>query len=651
MQVSEVILYNHEGQTRHLEFRLGELNVITGIADSGKTAVLEIIHYCLGDNDDVRISRSMITRVVAWFAVRVRIGELDIFIARPSPDHPDFANNAVALDVGDRPIPPLDDLEPTTTLDGLNSYLGRVLQIEENVSVLPEPSRPELEARFRHSLFYCFQRQYEIATPEQLFHRQGQPFIKTTIQDTLPYFIGAAPPDHVERQRELRRLRHELRAAHSHLESLQQTHVQALKRALTLLSQAREVGLADEQSDPEDTAQAASVLRAAMDSRAGLPELSAAAGRELRRIEDRRVELADELRGVRDEIDLVRTLNTEDVGFESALAEHTARLTSIEILPNEGHVCPLCERPTDGVTPGADEVRELLVATSKRLELAQREAPRLQAVLANLEEQYVVLQRKLTETQSALQALQTQREEVERFRGSVNTQSYVRGRIAQYLEAVEEADDTHLAAAQLQVALLEQQVSSAEEILGPQALRDRVDAILGAVGQDMQHWAARLKLSHSDSPVEIHPTKLTVVARTPHGPIYLHEMGGGSNWVGYHLVSHLALHKHFANERRPVPRFLFLDQMSQAFYPPESPANKPDMWPHLEDDDRQRVRGMFLLIRDVVAQLDGKVQVIATDHARLQEEWFLDAIRYDWHDGERLVPASWIPDEYLQVEE
>lgn len=649
MQLLELILYSHEGETRRLEFRRGELNVITGIADTGKTAVLEIVHYCLGDDEDIRIPRPMITQVVAWFAVRVRIGDLEVFIARPSPEHPQFANNAVALDVGSRALPPLEDLEPTTTLDGLNAYLSRLLRIDENLSILPEPSRLELEARFRHSLFYCFQRQHEVANPEQLFHRQGQPFIKTTIQDTLPYFLGAAPDDHVERQRELRRLRQELRAAVSELEGLHQTRSQALKRGLTLLSQARDVGLTEDATEPADTATAVTMLRSAADSRAGLLELSAEAGRELRRIERRRLELANKLRSVRDEIDLVRTLNTEGMGYESAVTEQAARLHSLEILPHaDGDICPLCERPTDGVVPGVSEVADLLRVTSRRLEAAQREAPRLQAVLDRLEEQQAGFRQELEATQSALRALLEQRREVERYRERLNTQSYVRGRIAQYLDSVQEADDTRLAEAQLRVTQLEQRVEAFEDLLGPQALRDRVDAILGAIGQDMHEWAARLHLRHSDSAVEIHPTKLTIVARTPHGPIYLPEMGGGASWVGYHLVSHLALHKHFVNEQRPVPRFLFLDQMSQAFYPPDTPAPS-DLWGTLDNDDRERVRAMYLLIHDVVQSLHGELQVIATDHARLDESWFLDTVREDWHTGERLVPQSWIPPEYLQA--
>jgi len=35
------------------------------------------------------------------------------------------------------------------------------------------------------------------------------------------------------------------------------------------------------------------------------------------------------------------------------------------------------------------------------------------------------------------------------------------------------------------------------------------------------------------------------------------------------LAAHLALHQWFATRSRPVPHFLFLDQPSQIYFPPE----------------------------------------------------------------------------------
>ena len=105
-------------------------------------------------------------------------------------------------------------------------------------------------------------------------------------------------------------------------------------------------------------------------------------------------------------------------------------------------------------------------------------------------------------------------------------------------------------------------------------------------------------------------------------------------------MSHMALHKHFINEGRPVPRFVLLDQITQAFYPAEPVPDDP--MTDLPDDDQSRVRAMFALLARVAEELAPHLQIIVMDHARISEPWFLQAVIADWHTGERLIPGSWI---------
>ena len=84
----------------------------------------------------------------------------------------------------------------------------------------------------------------------------------------------------------------------------------------------------------------------------------------------------------------------------------------------------------------------------------------------------------------------------------------------------------------------------------------------------MTRWAEDLELEHTGS-VRLDLKRLTVVADTEQGPAPLMRIGSAANWIGYHLVAHLALHRYFTRQSRPVPRFLMLDQLTQAYYPSE----------------------------------------------------------------------------------
>src|SRR6185312_4007174 len=101
------------------------------------------------------------------------------------------------------------------------------------------------------------------------------------------------------------------------------------------------------------------------------------------------------------------------------------------------------------------------------------------------------------------------------------------------------------------------------------------------------------------------------------GPVPLFRMGSGENWVGYHVLAHLALHKWFRQKGRPVPGFIVFDQPSQAHYPPDRDAEGSlDV---LKDEDQAAVWQLFRLVSNAAVELAPKLQVIVLDHADLKE--------------------------------
>ena len=59
-------------------------------------------------------------------------------------------------------------------------------------------------------------------------------------------------------------------------------------------------------------------------------------------------------------------------------------------------------------------------------------------------------------------------------------------------------------------------------------------------------------------------------------------------------------------------------------------------------EDRQAVARMYSLIQEVITRLDGRMQVIVTDHANIDEPWFQESITERWREGVALIPDSWI---------
>ena len=51
MQIKSIVLYNAAGKTRELSFKTGAVNIISGESNTGKSALIDIVEYCLGRSE------------------------------------------------------------------------------------------------------------------------------------------------------------------------------------------------------------------------------------------------------------------------------------------------------------------------------------------------------------------------------------------------------------------------------------------------------------------------------------------------------------------------------------------------------------------------------------------------------------------------
>lgn len=171
-----------------------------------------------------------------------------------------------------------------------------------------------------------------------------------------------------------------------------------------------------------------------------------------------------------------------------------------------------------------------------------------------------------------------------------------------------------------------------EKLLDKQSIEERKQSILSRMIIDMSNWAKELELEHSEHPYRLDMNKVTVVVDKPERPVPLQELGSGSNWVGIHLIAYFVLHKYFIMNNRPVPRFLFIDQPSQTYFPSDLDA---------QNTDKKEVNNLYSFIYRRVSELGGQMQVIIVDHANLSNSDFQSSIIESWWDDTKLIPESW----------
>lgn len=636
LQILALAIYNREGERREIRFRPGEVNIITGASKTGKSALIHIVDYCLGRNE-FTIPAGAIRETVVWYVLHIRLPNTEAVVGRPAPEG-SGSTSAVYLEVGSSlELPAFSALKQNSNTEALGRYLTEAVGITANENVPPEGrSRQPLQANVKHARFLLYQPQSRIADPNLLFYRQEEQHSFLTIKDTLPYFLGATGDDQYDLLQQLRRAKRELRLLERRKAEEEALRGRDNTRATALLAEARNVGLivADVGDSPDDAIVA---LRAVLDRPANVVEDGA--GDTLRELQGAREALLAEYRATQNEITSARSFAQAQEGFTAEAVDQRNRLSAIRLYRQEPDVnrCPLCDHDLDGSVPRAQAMLENLGKLERQMNATTRQRPRLEAYIGEREDRLLELRRSMAENKAAIEAVIAQEEVLQKDRNRMVEQARVHGRISLFLESLGDTEiDDKLGN---QIADLQAKVAALEADLADEVVEDKLNSILQVIGTWMSSWSKELQLEHSESPIGFEFKNLTVVAYKDTGPIRLPQMGSGENWMGYHIITHLALHKLFVEKQRPVPGLLMLDQPTQVYYPPD-PAEDRSI-DDLVDEDREAVRRMFRLISKVTQELSPNLQVIITDHADLKEDWFQSAVIERWRGGDKLVPASW----------
>ncbi len=640
MQILDIVIYSHHGEKRILPLQPGAVNIITGGSKTGKSALIDIVDYCFGANE-CKVPEGPIRRCVSWFGLRMAIGNGQSFIARRCPGPRNiscedcFVSMASIIEIPDHHM-----LKQTTNADGLTKLLSLWVGIKDNIhEPSPGQTRTPLSATIRHALSLCFQPQDEIIRRHQLFHGADDNFVAQALKDTIPYLLGAVEDDYVAKRDKLRRLKKQLRTCLKQIEEIKAISGEGYSKAFEMLSQARDVGLTSliTSKYPEtiDELKRISKISIAFD------QTTDSAGQEYARLSNKRKKLLDDQLKLKDIISAATAFEREENGFSQEAEEQKARLLSIGIFgetPSE-YVCPLCCQniPDNIHIPHVNQIKNHLSDISQRLEAVSRATPKMADAVSKVRIQLQNINNELAENLAEMNATRKTNDRLQQIQDETSRKALIMGRISLYLESLPEFSNVNALGKKYEQ--LSEECTALENELSNEVIKDRISSILSILSTEFTKWATDLKLEHSKFPLRMNLDKLTVVADTEDGPIPMSRMGSGENWVGYHLICHLILHRWFVKHSRPVPGFLFLDQPSQVYFPPEK--TKDGSIDNINEEDRIAVINMFKFVFSIVEQLSPNFQVIMTEHADIDQKWYQDAVSERWRDGAKLVPENW----------
>ena len=460
----------------------------------------------------------------------------------------------------------------------------------------------------------------------------------------MPILLGISNSDRYELEQKLRAAQRELKISAKLLEQARDIINTSLQKGISLLSEAKAVGIIGTAYQQSGTDGVFEALRDALHWRpATVPDDD---GGRASRLEEEISQLRKERREVQARIDAARQFTKKAGGFENEATEQKDRLASIKAFPKNPQTgewqWPFCEVNLGLNTPIAELLLKELVSLDAEMNIVAGERPKMEAYLAELEEIVQEVFGKIKSKESELSAAITANEVLTQMGARNNAAARVIGRISFFLEGL--VPNEELIAREKESRRLKLKVEELEKRIGADDSSERLKSILNNISAKVSEYIRDFKAEFSEFPARFDINNLTIIFDRPDRPVPMSRTGGGENHLAYHLSALLALHFFATKNKRPLPQFLLIDQPTQVYFPSEKVYQEADgsIQKTEADADLAAVRRLFELLMKFTKEDVPGFQLIVTEHANLRDEWFQETlVEKPWTKPPALVPEDW----------
>lgn len=246
--IRTIALYSHDGRRRDLTFNLGRVNIITGDSHTGKSAIAEVIDYCLGSSQ-CHLPPFIRDRL-SWVALLWEREDAAFIIARSvavtgdaSPKHM-FWNRGSTRSL--RLPQDSSGFRDTGTVAAVLRLLEEEMGLGVAVGETFSSTRPAPTVSARQLMPYLLQDD-DVIINKSVLLRGSQDQRRIGIIDSLPYFLKVSDESAAQAEAEYRRLVRRRAVEERRAQDRQRLVADEHDRAFALCAEAAELGLMEGQ--------------------------------------------------------------------------------------------------------------------------------------------------------------------------------------------------------------------------------------------------------------------------------------------------------------------------------------------------------------------------------------------------------------------
>ena len=638
--IKDIVIFNKNGEKRVVPLEQG-VNIITGESKTGKSALVEIIDYCLCSTR-CTIPKGKITEFAYLYSLVMAIGDNTYVIARYNwndggkmhfiKEKEDFELEKLELSY----FMEKSQLLCKDVKDEIEYALGLLI-----TNMAKDAEQQGKKASLRNMVSYLFQHQNLMASKFALFYRFSDFYKRKDVIDQFPVFAGMISQEYYSDLIQLNTLKDQLKQKYKKQKANEKSTAYIKERLSTLLLDY--FALLEQDFDENISVQ--KMLKIASD----LPEFDDTQLYGESKITERYSELNDELEDLRNKEREI-LLKIHDIDSASGTGSSFVHMlkdlkqqTSVAGIETDQYTCPLCGHECQEITENDSKLIEATEWLDSELRITEKYTADFSEDVRKLREEHSKIDEKIKDVWKQIKTIEQKFISTKELASKKEKVNYAKARIELYIEmsrsGIFEDVDKDIEKLKDKISILEEKIRgfdvNKKMIKAEAFLSDNMNHLSQTLDFEEEYRPINLNFGLTDGSFDIYQHQKN------NEIVHLYEMGSGANWVSCHIALFLSFLHYFAGqENSPMLLTMFFDQPSQVYFPQGDDKNDV-----ITQADLKAVNKMYTTIFDEMKLIEKETgilpQIIIVDHVdgnNLEcKGEFNEYVRCNWRNGKALI--------------
>lgn len=634
--------YSHDDRRRDVKFNLCGVTIITGESSTGKSAVIDTVNYCLGSSDcDIG---NFIEERCAYVAIVLTNGSEDLFVCRKIPSLGNKASSlmqVIRASVINVPNS-LSDLNVKNNKDSALQLIQTVLGIGE----VNKSGDSGTKVSVRNIIPYIFLNDEVIISKRQALYGLERKKAKHVV-DSYPYFIGAINEKTLADERELFGLKKAVEKESNRLDKMAKENEQTEKDADDILLEALNLGLIENSVLESEYSEKFDFLTTINElTQKKPPSKSSTIFNELNL---KKRTLLKKLSSQEKELQSANSLSVTSSQFGKTLNSQKNSLGMAGLFKKQysSKSCPLCESQIASANDVLETVNSAYASIVEEVDVAEKRIPKIESYIDELLSKVEQSKKELGLVENQIKLIVNQNHELSKIEDRYAFVERLKGKIDLFLKLQERKTIPTLH--NLKYNEYKAKIEDIEGRLDPELIEEQIKA---ADNEVAKHATSILKTLPTAVPCKnnsmyFSSKNMSISILEESGNLIpMNKIKSDQNYLALHISLILGLQKELQKRKRPVPGFIFIDQVSRPYYPADKNNEyKKEIKLDANDEDKEvsSVKAYFDLLFNETEN-NKSLQVIVLEHAYFENDTrFKKSVKYRWTDetGDALIPLDW----------